>query len=182
MIGLTPAAASNALDSLKLLEIAADPKKLRQAVESLQKEQAEIQTQIEVLRKQTQDNERAAKNAEAAESRAASALAEAEKKIKQAEVMLKDASDSAAAVKAQREQLQRDLASLEQQKLDAMNAIANANKNAETAKAESLKAIEKANKAAESAAAREEAARSKEKDLLGRLQTVRDIFAGDLKA
>lgn len=181
MIGLTPGAASSAIDSLRMLELAADPKKLRKALEDLQGEQEKVQAQIEALRIKTKEAQDASIEAEAMMAQANAAQDHASQTIAKMEDMQRQTVQGELKLKGDREQLQRDIAEFEQVKIANANQLANAIRAADEAKAAAQAAQDRANIAAEKASAREAAAASKERDLEDRAQALRKILADPLK-
>jgi chromosome segregation ATPase len=181
MIGMTPGAASNAIDSLRLLELAADPKKLRQALESMQGEQAKIQEQIEMLRIHTSASQKAAQNAHLLAEHAAEMQKNAEEKLAGANSMLDAAASAELAVKGMREQLNRDIAMFEQTKSAARNEIANVRAEAEAIKQAAADTAKRAEQREAKAAAAEASAKAMINDYEARIQKLRDIVAPPLK-
>jgi chromosome segregation ATPase len=181
MIGMTPGAASNAMDSLRLLELAADPKKLREALESMQGEQAKIHEQVEALRVHTNASQQAAKNAQLLAEHAKQMQDEAQQKLDRANSMLDAAASAELAVKGLREQLNRDVAGFEQTKSSARNEIANIRAEAEAAKQLAAETVKRAEQREAKAAAAEASAHATISDYEARIQKLRDIVAPQLK-
>jgi len=180
MIGFTPSATSQASDSLRLFELASDPKKLRKSLDSLMDEQKKLQDRISEMRATIKEREQAESKANAAAAAALEDQANSSNNIRAAVSAL-------AELEAKREEIARarDEIAATRLELDGLRASltkekANAKIEVDRARSDAAKAIAKANKRVEAAEAMHNEMQAAKADYEARLQQLAAIVSPPL--
>jgi chromosome segregation ATPase len=180
MIGLTTGAASQAVDSLRLLELASDPKKLRTALEGLMKEQEKVNEKTVALRSAIKDHAEAESKANSAKAAALDAQANASEKINGAAAAMAALQQEREALASARDALNVDKAKLEDERVSMRNEMHNFKSLATSAQDNAKRRADAADAAAAKAKEREEKFVAAHEDLEQRLQALRDLVSKPL--
>jgi chromosome segregation ATPase len=180
MIGLTPGAASQAVDSLRLLELAADPKKLRTALEGLMAEQAKVNEKTIELRAAIKDHAEAESKANSAKAAALDAQANASEKINAAAASMAALQQEREALASARDAINVEKAKLEGERVSMRNELHNVSSLAKSAQDNAERRAAASDAAEAKAKAREQQLIEAREDLEQRLQALRDLLAKPL--